>query len=278
MAENINENKMGTAPMFALIRSMSLPAMLSMLVQALYNIVDSMFVSWYSTEALQAVSLAFPIQMLMISVGVGTGVGINSLVSRRLGEGQQEEANQAATHGIILAAMSWLLFLVFGLFFSRMFFEVFSQSPTIIDMGTQYLSIASIFSFGCLIQIAAEKALQATGKMIFPMVAQLMGAIINIILDPIFIFGWIGIPSMGIAGAAIATVIGQIVSMLFLMGVLLFGKHSIKLRFKKFRFRAKTVKDIYAVGFPSIIMQSIGSVLIMGMNAILATLPGMGVA
>lgn len=276
--EGFKENKMGATPMMKLIISMSLPAMLSMLVQALYNIVDSMFVSWYSQSALTAVSLAFPIQMLMISVGVGTGVGINSLVSRRLGEQKQEEADHAATHGLILGALSWLLFLIFGLFFTKPFFAAFSDDPTIIAMGDQYLSIACVFSFGILIEVAAEKTLQATGNMIFPMIAQLIGAITNIILDPIFIFGWMGIPSMGIAGAAIATVTGQILSMIFLLGILLFGNHAVNIRFKNFRFRAKTVKDIYAVGFPSIIMQSIGSVLVMGLNAILGTISETGVA
>ncbi len=276
--EGTTENKMGTTPVMKLIVSMSLPAMLSMLVQALYNIVDSMFVSWYSQSALTAVSLAFPIQMLMISVGVGTGVGINSLVSRRLGEHRQEEADHAATHGLILGALSWMLFLIFGLFFSEPFIAAFSDDPAIIAMGDQYLSIVCVFSFGTLIEIAAEKILQATGNMIFPMAAQLIGAITNIILDPIFIFGWLGIPSMGVAGAAIATVIGQILSMIFLLGILLFRKHAVKIRFKRFRFRAKTIKDIYAVGFPSIIMQSIGSVLVMGLNAILGAVSQTGVA
>ncbi len=213
--ENAKQNKMGTAPIFPLIVSMSLPAMFSMLIQAMYNIVDSIFVARVGDNALTAVSLAFPIQTLIIAVAVGTGVGLNSLISRRLGEQNYEAANSAASHGPFLGICSWLVFAVFGLFFSRTFFEAFTETAQVIEMGTQYISIVTIFSFGSFVQINFEKILQATGNMFYPMLFQLVGAVTNIILDPIFIFGYFGFPKMGVAGAAVATVAGQILAMVF---------------------------------------------------------------
>jgi len=263
------ENKMGTMPVFKLIVSMSLPAMLSMMVQALYNVVDSFFVAKISENALTAVSLAFPIQTLLIAVGVGTAVGINSLVSRRLGEKRQDEADSAATHGILLGVFNWILFAVIGIFFSRLFFQSFTQNQEVITMGTQYMSIVCIVSFGVFIEINIEKTLQATGNMIYPMVSQLIGAVTNIILDPIFIFGLFGVPKMGVAGAAIATVIGQVFAMLFLIFIIVKKDHDIKIDFNNFKFDWGIAKNIYSVGFPSIIMQSIGSAMVVGMNAIL---------
>lgn len=263
------ENKMGTAPVFPLIISMSLPAMFSMLVQALYNVVDSYFVAKINENALTAVSLAFPVQNLLIAVGVGTGVGINSLIARRLGEKRQQEADSAATHGIILGLFNWLLFALFGLFFSRPFFTMFTANPEVIQMGTEYMSIVCIFSFGLMVEVNFEKTLQATGNMIYPMLFQLTGAITNIILDPIFIFGLLGVPKMGVAGAAIATVIGQIFAMIFAAYIVLKKDHEVNVSFHAFKIDWKTVKNIYVVGFPGIIMQSIGSVMVMGMNAIL---------
>jgi len=263
------ENKMGTMPVFKLIVSMSLPAMLSMMVQALYNVVDSFFVAKISEHALTAESLAFPIQTLLIAVGVGTAVGINSLVSRRLGEKRQDEADSAATHGILLGVFNWILFAVIGIFFSRLFFQSFTQNQEVITMGTQYMSIVCIVSFGVFIEINIEKTLQATGNMIYPMVSQLIGAVTNIILDPIFIFGLFGVPKMGVAGAAIATVIGQVFAMLFLIFIIVKKDHDIKIDFNNFKFDWGIAKNIYSVGFPSIIMQSIGSAMVVGMNAIL---------
>ncbi len=263
------ENKMGTMPVFKLIVSMSLPAMLSMMVQALYNVVDSFFVAKISENALTAVSLAFPIQTLLIAVGVGTAVGINSLVSRRLGEKRQDEADSAATHGILLGIFNWILFAVIGIFFSGLFFQSFTQNQEIVAMGTQYMSIVCIVSFGVFIEINIEKTLQATGNMIYPMVSQLIGAVTNIILDPIFIFGLFGVPKMGVAGAAIATVIGQVFAMLFLIFIIVKKDHDIKIDFNNFKIDWGIVKNIYSVGFPSIIMQSIGSAMVVGMNAIL---------
>lgn len=268
--EQIQENKMGTKPMLPLLLSMSLPAMFSMLVQALYNIVDSIFVSRLGVNALAAVSLAFPVQTLMISVGVGTGVGINSLISRRLGEHKFEEANKAATHGIFLGIFSWIPFLIFGLLFSAPFMRAFSSNEQVIEMGIDYLSIVTIFSLACLVEICCEKTLQATGNMIFPMLFQLSGAITNIILDPIFIFGLIGVPAMGVAGAAIATVLGQVVSLIFAVIILFTQEHHVKIELKGFHFEWNTIRDIYAVGLPSIVMQAISSFLNMGLNGILA--------
>lgn len=267
----IRENKMGNTPMLKLIVSMSLPAMFSMLVQSLYNIVDSAFVAQLGEGALTAVSLAFPIQMLIISVAVGTGIGINSLVSRRLGEKNQEEANSAATHGILLGLFSGIVVAILGLLFTRFFFECFTNDKTMIDMGYSYIIIITTLSFGSFVQINIEKTLQATGNMIYPMIFQLVGAMTNIILDPIMIFGLFGFPKLGVSGAAIATVIGQIFAMLLSLYVVFKKSHDVHITFKGFKLNFKTIKNIYAVGFPSMVMQSIGSVLIVGLNSILIT-------
>ncbi len=267
----IRENKMGNTPMLKLIVSMSLPAMFSMLVQSLYNIVDSAFVAQLGEGALTAVSLAFPIQMLIISVAVGTGIGINSLVSRRLGEKNQAEANSAATHGILLGLFSGIIVAILGLLFTRFFFECFTNDKTMIDMGYSYIIIITTLSFGSFVQINIEKTLQATGNMIYPMIFQLVGAITNIILDPIMIFGLFGFPKLGVSGAAIATVIGQIFAMLLSLYVVFKKSHDVHITFKGFKLNFKTIKNIYAVGFPSMVMQSIGSVLIVGLNSILIT-------
>ncbi len=263
------ENKMGIMPVSHLILTMSVPAILSMTVQALYNIVDSYFVSQISEKALTAVSLVFPMQSLLIGVGVGTAVGLNSLISRRLGEKHQEEADSAATHGIILGIFNWILFFLIGLFFSRPFIQCFSSDTALVKMGTQYMSIVCMASLGVFIEVNIEKILQATGNMIYPMVFQLIGAVSNIILDPLFIFGLIGFPKMGVAGAAVATVIAQTLSMAAALIVLFTKNHAVTIQFHAFRLNPRTIRNIYSVGFPSIIMQSIGSVMAVGMNAIL---------
>ncbi len=273
-----NENKLGTVPVGKLLISMSVPAMLSMTVQALYNIVDSIFIAEYAQEGLTAVTLAFPIQMLLISLSVGTGIGINSLISRRLGEKNKEAANIAASHGIFLALIAWVLFLIFGLFFAKPFIHLFTQNQTIADMGTSYLSIVCIFSFGVLIQVVIEKTIQSSGNMIHPMIAQLIGAITNIILDPIFIFGFGPVPSFGVAGAAIATVIGQILGMTYLVYILLFKQNILTVKLKGFKFNKEILRDIFRVGLPSIIMQSIGSFLGISLNGILAGFSDLAVA
>lgn len=263
------ENKMGVMPINKLLISMSLPMMISMLVQALYNIVDSIFVSRISEDALTAVSLAFPIQSLMIAVASGTGVGVNALLSRRLGERNMQDVNRAATNGIFLYGLSYLLFVIFGLFGAGFFFRTQTNVPIILQYGTSYLTIVSTVSFGLFGQIIFERLLQSTGKTIYSMYTQVFGAVINIILDPILIFGWFGLPRLEVAGAAIATIIGQICALC--MGIILnlkFNKE-INLSFKDFRPDIKIIKRIYAVGFPSIIMQSIASVMTFGLNQIL---------
>lgn len=267
---SVTENKMGTAPIFKLILSMSAPAMLSMLVYAMYNIVDSFFVAKISEDALTAVSYAFPIQTLMIAVATGTGIGINSLVSRRLGAKNLDDANKAASHGVLLALFSYILFAVFGIFFTKAFFEFFTNDPVIVKMGIEYASIVTICSLPLFISINIQKTLQATGNMVLPMICEMSGAVTNIILDPIFIFGFGFIPSMGIMGAAIATVLGQLVEMILSVFVILKKDHIVKINFKNFKLDGKTVKDIYSVGFPSIIMQAISSVMVVFMNTILA--------
>lgn len=263
------ENKMGTMPIPKLIISMSLPAIFSMLIQSLYNIVDSVFVAQISDEAFTALSLAFPVQMLMIAIAAGTGVGINSLVSRRLGEGKQEEANSAATHGLVLAFFSWLCFAILGFFFTKTFFRAFSDNTAVIDLGCNYVYIVTIFSLGIFVQIALEKTLQATGNMIHPMIFHLTGAFTNIILDPILIFGLLGFPKLGVQGAAIATVVSQLFAMFLSLYIIFKKNHIIRISLKKFKLHGKTVKDIYQVGLPAIIMQSIMSLMVSGMNAIL---------
>ena len=213
--ENIKENRMGTEPILKLLIKMSIPAMLSMLVGALYNIVDSIFVAQISEEALTAISLAFPVQVLLIAISIGTGIGVNSLIARKLGEKKTVEANNAAEHGIILGIISFIPFLIFGLFFTKQFFELFTTNQEIINLSVQYTSCVSIFSFSVIIQSIIEKMLQATGRMIYPMIFQLIGAVANLILDPILIFGLFGAPQLGILGAAIATVIAQLLSMIY---------------------------------------------------------------
>lgn len=267
--EQRKENKMGVMPINKLLITMSLPIMISMLVQALYNVVDSIFVAKISENALTAVSLAFPVQNLMIAVAVGTGVGINSLLSRRLGEKRYNEANEVASNGIFLAILSWITFALLGIFFCRTFFHLFTKNSEIVEMGTEYLLICTTFSVGIFLQIAAERIMQSTGNTIYIMFIQGAGAIINIILDPIFIFGLFGVPKMGISGAAIATVIGQIVAMTLGLYFNATKNHEVKLKIKHFKPNMSIIKGIYKVGFPSIIMQSIGSVMVVGLNKIL---------
>lgn len=263
------ENKMGVMPVNRLLITMALPMMISMLVQALYNIVDSMFVSMISENALTAVSLAFPVQNLMIAIATGTGVGINALLSKSLGEKNFTEANRAANNGVFLAVLSSLAFVIFGLFFTHFFFETQTNIGEIVDYGTQYLAICSVVSFGIFGQITFERLLQATGKTLLTMCTQTTGAIINLILDPIMIFGLFGFPKMGVAGAAAATVIGQVVAMLFACILNLRKNHELTLKLRGFRPNGGTIRRIYAVGVPSIIMASITSVMTFGMNKIL---------
>ncbi len=263
------QNKMGTMPVPQLLLTMSLPMIISMLVQALYNVVDSMFVSQINENALTAVSLAFPVQNLMIAVASGTGVGVNALLSRSLGEKNYSQANKAANNCILLTALSYLVFALVGIFGSRLFFAAQTSDPQIVSYGFQYMSIICIFSFGLFFQVSMERLLQSTGLTFYTMITQGTGAIINIIFDPILIFGMFGFPKLGVAGAAAATVFGQIVAMC--LGIYFnFRKNpEIKLSLNRMRFHGPTVKSIYMVGVPSILMMSIGSVMTFGMNKIL---------
>ncbi len=266
---SLGQNKMGVMKENKLLISMSLPIMISMLVQAMYNIVDSLFVSRVNENALAAVSLAFPIQNLIIAIGVGTAVGINALLSRFLGEKNQDKVNKVANNGVFLTAVSYLFFLIFGIFFTKLFFATQTDNAQIIEYGVSYLSICTIFSFGQLGQITFERLLQSTGKTIYSMYSQAAGAIINIILDPILIFGLFGAPELGVTGAAVATVIGQVCSLF--IGVYLNKRfnHEIHLDLKSFKPDGSIIRQIYQVGFPAIIMQSIVSIMTFSLNKIL---------
>lgn len=263
------ENKMGIMPVPKLLITMSLPMIISMLVQALYNIVDSIFVAQINEEALTAVSLTFPIQNLMIAIAAGTGVGINALLSRNLGERKFEDANTIAKNGIFLAFLSYIAFAVLGGAGAHLFFTIQTKDALIVKYGTEYMQIVTILSIGCFMQIAFERLLQSTGKTIYNMVTQGLGAIINIILDPIFIFGYFGMPKMGVAGAAVATVTGQMIAAI--LGLFFNCKYNKEIRIGMWGFRPNktSIIDIYKIGVPSIIMQAIGSVMTFGMNKIL---------
>ena len=272
------ENKMGVMSINKLLITMSLPVMISMLVQALYNVVDSVFVARVSEEALTAISLAFPIQMLMIAVGTGTGVGMNAVLSKALGEKNSTKANQTALNGIFLAMISYVVFAIVGLLIARSFFASQTDNQIIVNYGNDYLLICCVFSFGLFSQMIFERLLQATGKTMYTMVTQAVGAIINIILDPILIFGLFGFPKMEVAGAAAATVIGQIVAGVLAIILNCKRNHEIGIRFKGFKPSIALIKKIYGVGLPSILMQAIGSIMIYGMDLILATFSSTAVA
>ena len=265
------ENKMGTMPIGKLLFNMSLPMMISMLVQALYNIVDSIFVAKLSENALTAVSLAFPLQTLLIAVGTGTGVGMNALLSKSLGEKNFKKANATANNAAVLYFFSYLVFFILGFTIVRPFYasQIGNADQEIMELGIEYLSTVMIFSFGLLAQVFFERLLTSTGRTIFSMTSQLTGAITNIILDPILIFGLLGAPKMGVTGAAVATVIGQCVAALVAGFCNHRYNHDVKLKFHGFRLDFHIIGTIYAVGIPTIIMQSIGSVMTYCMNRIL---------
>jgi putative MATE family efflux protein len=265
------ENKMGTWSENKLLLNMSVPIMISMLVQALYNVVDSYFVAQIPNgeQALAALTLAFPIQNLMIAVGVGIGVGMNALLSRSLGEKRQDKANLIAMQGIFLAFVCFVLFIAIGLFFSKPFIALQTTDPTTLAYGSEYLTICCVFSLGIFLQIIFERLLQATGRSVLSMVTQGVGAITNIILDPLLIFGKLGLPELGVAGAAYATIIGQIVAAIIGLLCNLWLNHDIHLQLRNLRPHLATIKKILFIGVPSIIMSSIGSVMTFTMNKIL---------
>lgn len=267
--EIVVENKMGVMPVNKLLLSMSLPMMVSMLIQALYNIVDSIFVARVSENALSAVSLAYPVQTLMIALLGGTSVGMNALLSRSLGEKDQEKANQVATNTVFIATVIYFILLAMGIFLVKPFFYSQTSDPEIVRYGIEYLQVILCCSMGICAQFIFEKMLQSTGKTVCTMITQMTGAIINLILDPIFIFGYFGVPAMGVRGAALATVAGQIIAgaLAFIMNMKM--NHEVHLNFKGFRPSGHIISQIYKIGLPSIVMQSIGSIMVYGMNQIL---------
>lgn len=267
--EVTKENKMGVMPVNQLLISMSAPMMISMLVQALYNVVDSVFVSRINENALTAVSLAFPLQSLMIALGTGTGVGINALLSRSLGEKDFHKADRVAVNAVFLAAVSYLIFLLIGILAVGPFYASQTDDAQILAYGREYLTVVCCFSFGMYGQFVFERLLQSTGKTFYTMITQGSGAVINIILDPILIFGYLGFPEMGVKGAAVATVIGQIIAAVFAFFVNKKKNTEIHLAVRGFKPDLRIIGQIYAVGVPSIIMQAIGSVMTYGMNRIL---------
>lgn len=268
-ASPLAENKMGTMPVGKLLASMAIPMMISMMVQAFYNVVDSVFVARVSENALNAVSLAFPLQNLTIAVGIGTAVGMNAMLSRSLGEKNQEMVDKAANTGIFLSLCSFVVFAVIGLTLSRAFFLAQTDVMEIVDYGTDYATICLACSLGLFCQLCFERLLQSTGRTDLAMVTQLVGAIINIIFDPILIFGLFGAPRLEVAGAAIATVAGQSVGAILAIIINVCHNHEIHIRPKMIRWNSAIAGEIYRVGLPSIVMQSISSVMTFGINQIL---------
>lgn len=278
MSEELRENKMGTMPVRRLVLSMSLPMMIAMLVQALYNVVDSYFVAKLSENALTAVGMVFPFQNLMIAVGVGTGVGVNAFLSRSLGEKNYDAANRAAENGVFLAVLSTLVFTVAGLTLAHPFIAVQTDIPDIVSSGTAYMRICGGLSFGLFLEIMFERLLQATGRTFYTMLTQGTGAIINIIMDPVLIFGLGPFPRMEVAGAAAATVLGQIMAAVLAVLFNLTCNHDIHPTLRGFRPNGSVIRNIYSVGAPSIILNSIGSVMTFGMNQILFAFSSTAVA
>lgn len=276
--ETLRENKMGTMPENKLLLSMAVPMMISMLVQALYNIVDSIFVSRICEDALTAVSMAFPWQNIIISIAVGFGVGINALLSRALGQKNAERVNQVAVNGLLLAGLSYLLVLVAGLIGIRAYMRTQTDIETIVNYGITYLNICILCSFGVFVEITFERFLQATGRTVYSMITQLTGAITNIILDPILIFGLLGFPKLGIAGAAWATVIGQCVGAVVAVTLNHFKNPEVHLRLRHIRPNGRLMGEITAISIPSIIMSCISSLTCFVMNMILIAYSSTAVA
>jgi len=266
----MDKNKMGIVPIPKLITTMSIPVIFSMLVQALYNVVDSIYVSRVSEDALTALSLAFPMQLIVIAAFVGLGTGLSSAISRRLGEKDSEGAALVAEHGIFIAGILYILVALLGVFILKDLFVKFTDSQNIIKLGSHYVQIVMLFSFGSILNQTGMSIFRGTGDMIKPMVAQLVGAILNIFLDWVLIFGKLGFPAMGVKGAAIATVTAQIIAMAYIWSQLLTGKSLIKMKIRSFKIKLNIVKQILVVGIPSAIMQGLGSVMLFTMNLILS--------
>lgn len=265
----LSENKMGTMPIGRLLVNMAVPLMISMLVQAMYNVVDSIYVSRISESAVTALSLAFPVQNLLIGFSTGIGVGVNALLSKSLGEGNPDRANHSAGNGFLLVMIATIGFMLFGVFGSRPYFQMQSSVTETVEGGTQYLAICTIFSFGLFVQVMGERLLQATGRSFYSMIVQLVGAVVNILLDPVFIFGYFGIPAMGVAGAAVATVLAQWIAAALALIINHKCNHEVHLHPKYLKPNMSVIRPILAVGIPSVVMMGIGSVMTFGMNMIL---------
>ncbi len=272
------ENKMGTMPIKQLVLSMSLPMMISMLVQALYNVVDSYFVAKVSEDALTAVGMAFPFQNLMIAVSVGTSVGVNALLSRSLGAKDQETANRSAENGVLLSILSAAVFMVAALLSAQLFFQLQNATPEIVQQGAAYLRICGGLSFGLFLEVMLERLLQSTGRTFYTMITQGAGAVINIIMDPVLIFGLGPFPEMGVVGAAAATVLGQIIAAILALIFNLTCNHDIQPSLRGFRPNGPIIRQIYAVGVPTIVLNSISSVMTFGLNLILISFSSTAVA
>jgi len=265
----MSENKMGQKPVLQLLISMSVPIVFSMMILSLYNIVDSYFVSLISEKAFRAVSLNFPVHQIILALGLGIGIGVNSIVSRRLGEKNTLEARDAITESIIIILVISVILALIGFLFTDTLFNFFTNDIEVYNMGKTYMYYTLIFSVFPLIQISQEKTIQGLGEMIAPMLSQIIGALINIILDPILIFGYFGFPELGIKGAVIATIISQSVGAIFCILYLLFNKKHLRISFKNFKFNKKLTKEIFSIGFPAIIMQSMMAFLTISLNRIL---------
>lgn len=263
------ENIMGTMPINDLVIKLSLPMMVSMLVQALYNVVDSIFVAKISEDALTAVSMAFPIQSLSIALSVGSGIGVNAILSKSLGEKNQKNVNKSAMMGIFLTFFNYFIMLMVGIFVVRPFYRFQTTSESIINYGIDYMTVVCCVSFGIFFQVIFERLLQSTGKTFYAMITQTTGAVINLILDPILIFGLLGMPKLGVKGAAIATVIGQCIAACLALYINITKNHEIELKISELKPDFSMIANIYRVGLPSIVMQSIGSLMVFCMNKIL---------
>ena len=273
-----NMYKLGNMDIKKLIIKMSLPAMLSMIVQALYNVVDSIFVAKISEQALTALSIAFPIQLIIVSIFVGLGLGINSFMSRKLGEGNKDDAINTAEHGFAIGIGLWIILAICSAFVPEMFSKLFTDDPVVIKYAVQYTRIIMLFSFGSIIAEVCMNILRSTGDMLSSMKIQLLGAITNIVLDPILIFGLLFFPKLGVQGAAIATVIGQISAMLYALKLVLRNNNGLKLNLKKFHYSSNITGEIFKVGIPAMFMQMLGSIMVSGINLILAGFSGTAVA
>lgn len=276
----LKSTRLGTAPLGKLIVKMSAPAMISMLVQALYNTVDSIFVSHSSQAALTALSLAFPMQLLVLAFSLGLGIGVNSVISRRLGEGRNEDAGKAAQNGLFIAIVFGILFAIIGYFISKVFIGLYTDDAQIYTMGYQYLSICVCCMLFACVEICLNRTLQAMGNMIVPMICQLVGAITNIVLDPILIFGWLGCPALGVTGAAIATVVGQFVAMVVAIIVVAVKRKSLDIKIFNIHFKPEWthIKQILRVGLPALVMNAIGSIMYLIANFILISFSGVAVS